>query len=83
MSPHNHAYLGPLDLLYEVCKVSLHWDVVFAWLQVCVEVLVVWRVLLQHQAVAQHQVREPVRSHCSIHIHLVLILTTHREQVID
>lgn len=45
-----------------------------AGFKVAVEELIVVGVLLQNQAAAQHQVGEAVRCHCSIHVHLVLVL---------
>lgn len=66
--------LGPLDFVQEVRQVPLHGKVVGARFEVAVEKLVIGRVLLQDQAVAQHQVREAIRRHRSIHVHLVLVL---------
>lgn len=65
---------GPSDLVQEIRQVLPHWDVVSTRPQVHVEVLVVLRVLLQNQTVAQHQVREPIGCHRTINVHLVLEL---------
>uniref|UniRef100_A0A3B3XHQ5 RAB15 effector protein n=1 Tax=Poecilia mexicana TaxID=48701 RepID=A0A3B3XHQ5_9TELE len=65
---------GPLDFLQKVRQVSPHGNVVSARLQMSVEVFVVLRVLFQNQAVSQHQVREPIRRNCSVHVYLVFVL---------
>ena len=40
---------SPLHPLYNITDVSLHWDVVYPWLQVAIEVFVVMRILFYYE----------------------------------
>uniref|UniRef100_A0A182TD46 Kinesin motor domain-containing protein n=1 Tax=Anopheles melas TaxID=34690 RepID=A0A182TD46_9DIPT len=55
-------------------SVRLERDVVAHRYQLAVEVFVVERVLLQHHRAAGQQVRQPVRRHRTVHIHLIAIV---------
>lgn len=60
--------LGPADLLQDITEVSLDWNVVLPRLEVPVEVLIILRVLFEHEAVPRHEVRESVGSHCAVYV---------------
>jgi len=68
--------LGPLNAIKEITEIGFDWNVVLVWLQLFVEEFIILRVLLQDDRVSTQQVRKTVRSHCTINVHLVLVLTT-------
>lgn len=71
--------LSPLDLVQQVSQVGPDWDVVFPRPQIAVEVLVVARILLQHNAVSSQKVRQPICCHSAIDVYLVLVLVVEKK----